>query len=427
MPSRTSSADAVPAHPRVPLPSQVSPPDFALSAAPPHAVSGSRWWPCRSSRARTATRTAARTGCGRPRRRARDRPARRARGRRRPPGEPARSPPCRCRSVRPDNADLRRRAAGRRRCAARAATSAGPAPRWRGRPATAARWRRRSRRSRPTWRSTPFVVGAMLGSFALPLALGPARAPTGRAGWCSPTCPTTSGPALARAVAVGGAGWRSRMLATVPSNLKNPPGSPSRPETLADEAGLDCHGLGRAAARRRGLRRHPRRRPGLGDAAAADPPRLRAAQGRPSYAHGRAGRQGHHLRHRRPLDQARRGDGQHEARHDRRRRRPRDDGRARRGRLPGPGRRAGRRRRERRRRQRAAPRRRRPPLRRPHHRGHQHRRRGPAGARRRARVRRRRDQARRRRRRRHPDRRDEGRARASRSAASSPTTTRSPP
>src|SRR4051794_39329566 len=39
MPSRTSSADAVSAL-KMQLPSQVSPPDFALSSAPPHGVVG---------------------------------------------------------------------------------------------------------------------------------------------------------------------------------------------------------------------------------------------------------------------------------------------------------------------------------------------------------------------------------------------------
>src|SRR4051794_12535304 len=39
MPSRTSSADAVSA-PKLQLPSQVSPPDFALSETPPHGVAG---------------------------------------------------------------------------------------------------------------------------------------------------------------------------------------------------------------------------------------------------------------------------------------------------------------------------------------------------------------------------------------------------
>ena len=66
-----------------------------------------------------------------------------------------------------------------------------------------------------------FVVGAMLGSFALPLALDRARAPPGRPGRSWPASPTPTGPA-GRAVAIGGAAWRSRVLAWVPANLKNP-------------------------------------------------------------------------------------------------------------------------------------------------------------------------------------------------------------
>ena len=169
----------------------------------------------------------------------------------------------------------------------------------------------------------------MLGSFGFHWR---SRRPEHRArvaGSCSPTVDDDVRPTSSAALAVGGAGWRARMLATVPSNLKNPAWLADQAEALADEHGLTLHGLGRAAARRGGLRRHPRRRPGLGDAAAADPPRLHAAARRGRKApHGRAGRQGHHLRHRRPLDQAGRGDGQHEARHDRRRRRDGGDGRA---------------------------------------------------------------------------------------------------
>jgi leucyl aminopeptidase len=44
---------------------------------------------------------------------------------------------------------------------------------------------------------------------------------------------------LERAVALGGAGWRSRVLATVPSNLKNPPWLAEQAVELAEAAGLD--------------------------------------------------------------------------------------------------------------------------------------------------------------------------------------------
>jgi leucyl aminopeptidase len=45
---------------------------------------------------------------------------------------------------------------------------------------------------------------------------------------------------LERAIAIGGAGWRSRTLATVPSNLKNPPWLAEQAHELAGSAGLEC-------------------------------------------------------------------------------------------------------------------------------------------------------------------------------------------
>jgi leucyl aminopeptidase len=84
----------------------------------------------------------------------------------------------------------------------------------------------------------PFVVGAMLGAFRFVWRSGPADdAPVSRVvlGAMSPD----DGPALDRAVAVGGAGWRSRTLASVPSNLKNPPWLADQAAALAKEAGLD--------------------------------------------------------------------------------------------------------------------------------------------------------------------------------------------
>ena len=44
--------------------------------------------------------------------------------------------------------------------------------------------------------------------------------------------------ALERGLALGGAGWRSRMLATVPSNLKSPQWLAEQAEQLAAEHGL---------------------------------------------------------------------------------------------------------------------------------------------------------------------------------------------
>ena len=74
---------------------------------------------------------------------------------------------------------------------------------------------------------------------------------------------------LERGLALGGAGWRSRMLATVPSNLKSPQWLAEQAEHLADEAGLCLRDLGRdqswpsrASAASSASARARRRRPG---------------------------------------------------------------------------------------------------------------------------------------------------------------------
>ncbi len=84
----------------------------------------------------------------------------------------------------------------------------------------------------------PFVVGMMLGSFAFHWkSEPPADLPVARVVLAEQ--PADSQPILERAVAVGGAGWRSRMLATVPSNLKNPAWLAEQAEELAAANGLD--------------------------------------------------------------------------------------------------------------------------------------------------------------------------------------------
>ena len=85
-----------------------------------------------------------------------------------------------------------------------------------------------------------------------------------------------------------------------------------RPPDFADQVarGRDRGRSGGGGARRAGaapgrIRRHPRRRPGVGGSAAAG---RRSTPGPPAGGGPRrAGRQGHHLRHRRRLDQARAG------------------------------------------------------------------------------------------------------------------------
>jgi leucyl aminopeptidase len=83
-----------------------------------------------------------------------------------------------------------------------------------------------------------FVVGAMLGSFQFQWrSRPPEHRPVARIVLAD--LPDSLAPVLARAVAIGGAGWRSRLLATVPSNLKNPPWLAAQAEQLGEAAGLE--------------------------------------------------------------------------------------------------------------------------------------------------------------------------------------------
>ncbi|MGA8255697.1 MAG: leucyl aminopeptidase [Nocardioides sp.] len=88
-----------------------------------------------------------------------------------------------------------------------------------------------------------FVVGAMLGSFAFSWRSRPAEHQPVKQ-LVLTGLPAASEKidraALSRAVAVGGAGWRSRTLATVPSNLKNPAWLAEHAQQVADEHGLVC-------------------------------------------------------------------------------------------------------------------------------------------------------------------------------------------
>ncbi|MEI5672704.1 MULTISPECIES: leucyl aminopeptidase family protein [unclassified Nocardioides] len=82
-----------------------------------------------------------------------------------------------------------------------------------------------------------FVVGAMLGSFRFHWrSTPPEHVPVGRIVVAGR--PEGDTPVLRRAVAVGGAGWRARQLATVPSNLKSPAWLAEQARLVADEAGL---------------------------------------------------------------------------------------------------------------------------------------------------------------------------------------------
>ncbi|MFB9765151.1 M17 family peptidase N-terminal domain-containing protein, partial [Nocardioides kongjuensis] len=82
-----------------------------------------------------------------------------------------------------------------------------------------------------------FVAGTMLGSFVFHWrSTGPEHQPVRRVVL---SAAGTDRAALERAVALGGAGWRSRLLATVPSNLKNPAWLATQAEEIAQASGLD--------------------------------------------------------------------------------------------------------------------------------------------------------------------------------------------
>ncbi len=85
---------------------------------------------------------------------------------------------------------------------------------------------------------TAFVAGATLGSFRFQWrGDGPEHRPVRRV--VIATAAVEQG-ALERAVAIAGAGWRSRTLATVPSNVKSPGWLAEQATSLAADHGLEC-------------------------------------------------------------------------------------------------------------------------------------------------------------------------------------------
>ena len=86
---------------------------------------------------------------------------------------------------------------------------------------------------------TQFVVGLVLGSFGFTMRSdGPSQHPVGRVVLAGLVDDADLAQALQRGLAIGGAGWRARMLATVPSNIKNPQWLAEQAEEVAHEAGL---------------------------------------------------------------------------------------------------------------------------------------------------------------------------------------------
>jgi leucyl aminopeptidase len=87
---------------------------------------------------------------------------------------------------------------------------------------------------------TAFVVGAMLGSFVFHWrSHGPEHEPPRRMVLAGQSASDHSAD-LERGLELGGAGWRARMLATVPSNLKSPQWLAEQAELIAAEHGLTC-------------------------------------------------------------------------------------------------------------------------------------------------------------------------------------------
>jgi leucyl aminopeptidase len=84
-----------------------------------------------------------------------------------------------------------------------------------------------------------FVVGVMLGSFLFHWrSQPPEHVPVKRVVLAGLPKPKRQASVLDRAIAIGGAGWRARMLAAVPSNLKNPGWLADQAVVVAEESGL---------------------------------------------------------------------------------------------------------------------------------------------------------------------------------------------
>ena len=92
----------------------------------------------------------------------------------------------------------------------------------------------------PTGGIEAFVVGLVLASFGFHWrSAGPKELPVGRVVLAG-VRDEAADDELAEAVAVAGAGWRSRFLACVPSNLKSPAWLAAQAEEIAAASGLDC-------------------------------------------------------------------------------------------------------------------------------------------------------------------------------------------
>lgn len=86
----------------------------------------------------------------------------------------------------------------------------------------------------------PFVVGLMLASFSFRwrAETDPSDRPVARVVLTGGTGDDEARDVLERAVAIGGAGWRARTLATVPSNVKTPAWLADQARAAGEDAGL---------------------------------------------------------------------------------------------------------------------------------------------------------------------------------------------
>ncbi len=135
-----------------------------------------------------------------------------------------------------------------------------------------------------------FVEGATLGSFGFSMHRdGPRTRPVGSIVLCLTADDEEQTALLRRAVAVAGAGWQSRLLASVPSNIKTPAWLAEQAVTAAEAAGLKATVLDEVELAERGFGGIV----GVGQAADA-PPRFVQLEYKPSRRTSR-GRKARHV------------------------------------------------------------------------------------------------------------------------------------
>jgi leucyl aminopeptidase len=99
-----------------------------------------------------------------------------------------------------------------------------------------------------------FVVGVMLGAFGFHWRSdGPQHQPVARVVLAGLADAPERDVRLRRAMAIGGAGWLSRVLATVPANLKNPVWLAEQATEVAGDAGLEATVWDERELARRGM------------------------------------------------------------------------------------------------------------------------------------------------------------------------------